>query len=174
MTRDEEIGQRLQALRGPVISQAGLAGAMKERGYEKWSQATVWAIEAGKRPLRLTEAQDLASILSVEVGDLLQSTEVAQTLDALFSATLRVEGALRMVMGSIGELEQERAKLREVMASIDPDDVAGWSESARERLHDLLVDAKAKLKWSVHDLLDYREQHDGDDIYFRGQDGVLD
>lgn len=74
---DEQIGERLQALRGTVISQAGLANAMKERGHEKWSQATVWSVEQGKRPLRLAEAATLAEILHADVGDLLQSPDEA-------------------------------------------------------------------------------------------------
>lgn len=40
---------------------------MKDRGH-KWSQSTVWSVERGDRPLRLTEAEDLAAILGVEVA----------------------------------------------------------------------------------------------------------
>lgn len=60
---DEQIGKNLSRLRGEM-SQADLADKMRERGY-KWSQATVWAVEKGERPLRLTEAQDVANILNV-------------------------------------------------------------------------------------------------------------
>lgn len=38
---------------------------MRTRGW-KWSQATVWAVEKGERPLRLAEAEDLVSILRQE------------------------------------------------------------------------------------------------------------
>ena len=48
---DARIGKRLQELRGEM-SQAALAAAMAERGH-KWSQATVWSVEQGKRPIRL-------------------------------------------------------------------------------------------------------------------------
>jgi hypothetical protein len=37
---------------------------MRERGW-KWSQATVWSVERGDRPLRLAEAEDLAGVLGV-------------------------------------------------------------------------------------------------------------
>lgn len=67
---DARIGKRLQELRGET-SQAVLGAAMAERGH-KWSQATVWSVESAKRPLRLAEAEDVAEILGVAVGDLLQ------------------------------------------------------------------------------------------------------
>jgi hypothetical protein len=35
---------------------------MKARGW-KWSQATVWSVEKGERPLRLAEAEDIRVIL---------------------------------------------------------------------------------------------------------------
>lgn len=37
---------------------------MQKRGW-KWSQATVWAIEKGERPLRLAEAADLEDLLNL-------------------------------------------------------------------------------------------------------------
>lgn len=62
--RDELIGQNLSRIRGGV-SQAELAREMKDRGF-KWSQATVWAVEKGERPLRLAEAVALMEILDLE------------------------------------------------------------------------------------------------------------
>lgn len=61
---DALIGQNLARLRGD-LSQAELAKEMKKRGY-KWSQATVWAIEKGDRPLRLAEARDVIVTLGRE------------------------------------------------------------------------------------------------------------
>ncbi|PZE93909.1 hypothetical protein DEJ00_01435 [Curtobacterium sp. MCLR17_039] len=46
------------------MSQKDLAVAMRERGH-RWSQATVWNVERGERPLRLSEANSLAEILEV-------------------------------------------------------------------------------------------------------------
>lgn len=40
---------------------------MKERGL-KWSQATVWNVERGERPLRLAEARVLVDVLKPERG----------------------------------------------------------------------------------------------------------
>ena len=45
------------------MSQKALADSMRSRGH-KWSQATVWSVEQGERPLRYTEAQDLIQLLA--------------------------------------------------------------------------------------------------------------
>ena len=72
---DEHIGQAVASLRHPRTQQS-VADAMRDRGH-KWSQATMWSIEKGERPLRLTEALDLAEVLDATVDDLL-SSEAAQ------------------------------------------------------------------------------------------------
>lgn len=58
---EEEIGRRVARLRGDR-SQQDVADEMRARGW-KWAQATVWSVESGKRPLRLSEALDLESVL---------------------------------------------------------------------------------------------------------------
>jgi transcriptional regulator with XRE-family HTH domain len=60
-TKDELIGRNVARLRGDM-SQSDLAKAMRDRGY-KWSQATVWSVEKGERPLRLSEAETLTEVL---------------------------------------------------------------------------------------------------------------
>lgn len=70
--RDEAIGQNLARFRGERTQQ-DIADAMRSMGY-KWSQATVWAVEKGERPIRLTEAMDIARELRVDLSDLF-STE---------------------------------------------------------------------------------------------------
>ena len=52
------------------MTQQAMANAMRERGW-KWSQATVWSVDTGERPLRLAEAKDLAEVLGVDVTALL-------------------------------------------------------------------------------------------------------
>lgn len=67
---DTAIGARLSEVRKAVhLSQSDLASAVARRGH-KWSQATVWAVESGKRPLRLSEAIAIAGVTGVEVGAL--------------------------------------------------------------------------------------------------------
>ncbi|MCH8611786.1 helix-turn-helix transcriptional regulator [Arsenicicoccus dermatophilus] len=86
-TRDQRIGANVQRLR-EGMTQAALADSMRERGH-KWSQATVWSVEKGDRPVRLTEAQDLAAILNVLVddigstGDLRGDEELVECMDSL-------------------------------------------------------------------------------------------
>lgn len=45
---------------------------MRALGH-KWSQATVWSIEKGDRPLRLAEAMDLANLLRITMSQLLDA-----------------------------------------------------------------------------------------------------
>ena len=59
--RDVQAGENLAILRGDM-TQSALAAKMRERGW-KWSQATVWAIERGDRPLRIAEAVDVLSLV---------------------------------------------------------------------------------------------------------------
>jgi hypothetical protein len=58
---DEQIGKNIRRVRGDK-SQKDVAAAMSDRGW-KWSQSTVWSVEKGERPLRVAEAEDLATIL---------------------------------------------------------------------------------------------------------------
>lgn len=90
-TRDDKIGANLARLRGNV-SQEGLAKAMRDRGY-RWSQATVWAIEKGERPLRLSEAEDATAILGKSVQDLTAS-EAIVALKYAASEVRRHQGAV--------------------------------------------------------------------------------
>lgn len=146
-SEDVQIGERLQALRGPVISQAGLANAMKERGHDKWSQATVWSVEQGKRPLRLTEAAALAEILQAEVGDLLQSSEASRAMDKIRDALVDVDRIGRTISGLTLDFEEARTALREQIGHLDAESVEAWTEGERERLHRLLVEADIRMKW---------------------------
>jgi len=66
--RDERVGRAVVSARG-ARSQQEVADLMKNRGW-KWSQATVWSVESGRRPLRFLEALDLAEVLGVRVEDL--------------------------------------------------------------------------------------------------------
>lgn len=67
---DTAIGKRLAEVRKAAhFSQADLAAAVARRGH-KWSQATVWAVESGKRPLRFSEAMAVADVAGVGVDAL--------------------------------------------------------------------------------------------------------
>lgn len=61
---------------------------MRDMGW-KWSQATVWSVESGKRPLRLAEAQDVASILEVPLDRLTSSMSPADAHARAAASALR-------------------------------------------------------------------------------------
>lgn len=73
MATDEQIGATLTRIRNGR-SQKDVADAMRSHGF-KWSQATVWAVEKGERPLRLTEAQALGVVLGINHDLLLAEPE---------------------------------------------------------------------------------------------------
>lgn len=61
-TSDAAVGQQVRESReASLLSQQDVAAIMRTRGY-KWSQATVWSVESGERPLRYTESLELAEI----------------------------------------------------------------------------------------------------------------
>lgn len=68
---DVAIGKAVEIARDPW-SQKELADQMRALGH-KWSQATVWSVEKGDRPLRLSEAMDLANLLRITLSQLLDA-----------------------------------------------------------------------------------------------------
>jgi hypothetical protein len=71
---DKRVGETLRKLRGDR-SQQDVAAYMREQGWSKWSQSTVWSVEKGDRPLRLLEARDLALFLGVRLEDLTRNVD---------------------------------------------------------------------------------------------------
>jgi hypothetical protein len=88
--RDVLTGGNLAEIRDDR-SQQWVADAMRERGW-KWSQATVWSVEKGERPLKLWEAEDLADILEVSVSRL---------------TAMPLPAAIRSRMDACASLEQQ-------------------------------------------------------------------
>jgi transcriptional regulator with XRE-family HTH domain len=75
--------RRLRHLRGDM-SQEQLAEELKARGHQTWSQTTVWSLEMGKRPLKLSEAWVLATIFDVAIEGLIDDgSQVRQAADEL-------------------------------------------------------------------------------------------
>ncbi|MDI3241641.1 helix-turn-helix transcriptional regulator [Arthrobacter sp. AL08] len=71
---DGLMGMRVAQLRGER-SQKSVADEMRLRGW-KWSQATMWSIERGDRPLKVREAKELAEVLGIELMDLFQEPAI--------------------------------------------------------------------------------------------------
>jgi hypothetical protein len=84
------------------MTQQALANEMRERGH-KWSQATVWSVEKGERPIRLTEAVDVAEILGLRVDHLL-SPQAAEASRARIRLTERGFRAVAQIHSRVAEL----------------------------------------------------------------------
>lgn len=80
MTFDELVGENVERLRGDM-SQGALAKIMKELGHP-WVQSTVSAIESGKRPLKLSEAESMSKALGVDLSELVVSSDAAAVQNA--------------------------------------------------------------------------------------------
>ncbi len=75
---------------------------MRSRGW-KWSQATMWSVERGERPLRLTEAKDLVAILGCQLMDLFSEATVLDTEATIKDLIRGVEREYReATLGLIG------------------------------------------------------------------------
>ncbi|MGC5078145.1 helix-turn-helix transcriptional regulator [Agrococcus sp. DT81.2] len=106
MEMDAQIGRNLARLRGE-LSQQDLAGRMRERGW-KWSQATVWSIEKGERPLRLAEARAVADIV-LKPLDLLLWTDGASEIMARQQAVKRASDEVTEAMDRLAHAQMELA-----------------------------------------------------------------
>jgi len=63
---DQQVGQVVASLRGDMSQQA-VADKMRDAGFA-WSQATVWSVESGKRPLKLSEARQLSQLFRTSLA----------------------------------------------------------------------------------------------------------
>lgn len=96
---DEAIGRRVREARGQM-SQTELAELMTGDGMV-WRQATVTAVETGKRGLRFAEAIDLADLLGISLDSLAGRPSVDE--DALRRRAARAEDRLQRVRQALGE-----------------------------------------------------------------------
>lgn len=102
---DSEIGRSVAALRGDR-SQKSIADEMRSRGW-RWSQATVWSVEQGTRPLRFAEAVDLEEVLGSKI-EARQPEEDSAALAAereLWSAVAELQSATGRYLDAQQNLE---------------------------------------------------------------------
>lgn len=124
-----EIGQIVQEWRGERSQQA-IADEMRDRGH-RWSQATVWSVEKGDRPLKLTEAADLADICEKHVVDLTRDLASARLREAWresgihlglmenhLEAFLRAQDQVRMLLEE-GEYGADLVEMAEAVLRVD-------------------------------------------------------
>ena len=120
--QDKQIGLNVAILRGShpnhgqPMTQQVLAAGMRERGH-KWSQATVWSVEKGERPLRLAEADTLAQIFKVPLAAL-ADPNAPEALNPVWIAETRAK-----------QLQQEHSRVQ-----AEADDWAIQLAEAKERV----------------------------------------
>lgn len=94
-SKEQRIGENIDRLRrGAGLTQKEVADYMRSAGF-KWSQRTVWQVEHGERPIRLSEAYELAKQLNINVEGLLLAKESAIKADRLIQAVADYRDAER-------------------------------------------------------------------------------
>lgn len=105
---DVAIGKNLVILRGDM-SQADLANKMRTEKGHPWSQATVWNIEKGDRPLRLSEAKDLSDLLGFNLSLLFQPPLEHQYTAEAEEALRNVASKSRAAAYALADLMEARS-----------------------------------------------------------------
>lgn len=158
---DAEIGRNLVRLRGDM-SQKDVAEQMRRRGF-KWSQATVWSVERGERPLRLAEADALSEFLAM--SNLYSLTSNRTTFNIRLS-TSKIDAArvrLEEAAQEIVTVQRELARLMGLMDLEEVDDrtlqnaVNLMTHSPASMAYDAHQDARTALR-SKTDRNDWEEQ----------------
>lgn len=112
-------------------SQQELADAMRERGW-KWSQATVWSVERGTRPLRYLEAIDLAEILGTEA--LVFAADAPTLIERTHAASRQIAKARDAASRAFTELLASLDTANQVLSDAEEEGVLpmGADERANE------------------------------------------
>lgn len=103
---DKRVGANLKEFRGSM-SQAVLAGKMTDKGF-KWSQATVYEVERGARPLKLSEAITVARIIDVDLERLWADSHWSRTYLEARKAYFAWQNELETVLKAREEFEVKR------------------------------------------------------------------
>jgi hypothetical protein len=119
---------------------------MRERGW-KWSQATVWSVEKGERPLRLSEATDLAEVLGILMPVLLAVPEEARVHESMHQcrqAHATLEAATTGYLEAAAHLQValDQAQRAGVQLGDSTREGGGWLESGPEE-----VAREARAAW---------------------------
>jgi hypothetical protein len=146
---DDRIGDNVARLRGD-LSQRAVAQEMKRRGW-KWSHVTLVTIESGERPLRLSEAVDLANVLHTDVRLLFEPTGNV----ALHEAMTKLDAERRSL---------ESAVHRFALGVVNAVSALGDVELAEDQEQSLREAAVATALDVVHKVLDETPSFVWDDI----------
>ena len=127
-------GERMATVRKlQGLSQEALANRMRERGHS-WKQTTVSKIEAGRRPVSLEEAYDVALELNRHLRDFLKgdASEHEATTTAYATATARADEARWWYAEAKRSFEVAQRRLHEAEAAV-MQLVAGAPSATRRR-----------------------------------------
>ncbi len=144
---DELIGANVARLRGDR-TQLEVANEMRDLGW-RWSQATMWAVEKGERPLRLAESEHLCHVLGIKLEELTRDSVVGEYLDA----RAKVVAAKDFIVVYVDKLLKAQVALREMSA--DP--------SFKLPSNDGIFDVEALLAIDPYSLVDFVREESGND-----------
>lgn len=172
--RDVVVGQNLAKLRGDRTQQ-DIAEAMREAGY-KWSQATVWSVEKGERPIRLSEAESLAGILKCSIDRMLLPDQDAELVSRLWKFEHDLVIAGRELAKSARNYEDRKWALRFVvddMAKRMPEMAPAMQPNIQRKMDDAKRQLRnAAEKIVAQELAEYRSAFDdGDDDGEHSEEG---
>jgi transcriptional regulator with XRE-family HTH domain len=131
MTPERSLGLTIRALReSEGRSQDDVAKIMYAYGH-KWQQTTMAKTEAGQRPIRVNEMVDLARILNVSPGDLINiSVRMSDAGLRFYAALARRNTAKRHVEEARSELSEREANLAQMEQELVEAQQAFEEESA--------------------------------------------
>lgn len=127
--QDRQIGRTMAILRGDKTQQA-VADEMRRRGW-RWSQATVWSVEKGERPLRLAEADDLATVLGTPSVHAFLTEPIGAYIQ---QGVLRTSNAYQAIVEGVWELldAQDSLKVHLMRAREDGHELTEVEEAQRD------------------------------------------
>ncbi|MCE3555136.1 helix-turn-helix domain-containing protein [Pseudonocardia sp. RS11V-5] len=116
---DAHFGRRLRALREERgLSQQHVVNALLEHGIANWHQTTVAKIEAGTRPVRLSEAMACASLFDLTVDEMLIDPESEEARDRwsreLSARRRELDLVEQLLLQRRREIEDAQARLEDV------------------------------------------------------------
>ncbi len=134
------------------MSQSELARKLDERGVSM-AQQTVAKIEAGTRPLKLTEAAEIAEELGVTVADLLNPTDLIASRELLKHSENSIQEALSKLSAAVWEYENARVQAAAMVArgDLSPDARFRSEVDSLRRLVQLKsYDYEAERMYQIH------------------------
>lgn len=152
-SRDEVAGAAIATYRAFAgMSQSELARKLDERGVSM-AQQTVAKIEAGTRPLKLTEAAEIAEELGVTVADLLNPTDLIASRELLKHSENSILEALSKLSAAVWEYENARVQAAAMVArgDLSPDARFRSEVDSLRRLVQLKsYDYEAERMYQIH------------------------